>query len=98
LVERLPYKGKQYYAGSTQEAANRKLLEIVGTGNSNGPHSIKDAVKEYLDSIEGIQSSDSVNTKRRTYNRVMRSSPRSGGWGCIKPGSCPLPKTGCRSV
>jgi hypothetical protein len=49
------YKGKQYYAGSTPEAANRKLLEIVGIGNSDGRHSIKDAVKEYLDSIEGAQ-------------------------------------------
>jgi hypothetical protein len=51
------FKGKQYYAGSTREAATQKLLEIVGTANSNGPHSIKDAVREYLASIEGVQSS-----------------------------------------
>jgi integrase len=69
------YKGKQYYAGSTQEAANRKLLEIVETGNSDGPHSIKDAIKEYLDSIEGVQSPDSIVTKRRTYNRVFAELP-----------------------
>ena len=69
------FRGRQYYAGSTQEKANRKLLEIVGTGNSDGPHSIKDAVKEYLDSIEGVQSPDSVVTKRRTYNRVFADLP-----------------------
>jgi len=69
------YKGRQYYAGTTQEKADRKLLEIVETGNSDGPHSIKDAVKEFLDSIEGIQSPDSVVTKRRTYNRVFAQLP-----------------------
>ena len=72
------YKGKQYYAGSTREAATQKLLEIVGTANADGPHSIKDAVKEYLASIEGIQSPDSVISKRRTYKRVAPSC-----------GSCP---------
>ena len=69
------FRGRQYYAGSTQEKANRKLLEIVGTGNSDGPHSIKDAVKEYLGTIEGIQSPDSVVTKRRTYGRVFAQLP-----------------------
>jgi site-specific recombinase XerD len=69
------YRGKQYYAGSTREAATQKLFEVVGTGNSDGPHSIKDAVKEYLDSIEGVQSPDSVVTKRRTYNRVFEALP-----------------------
>jgi integrase len=69
------FKGRQYYAGSTQEAANRKLLEIVETGNSSGPHSIKDAIREYIDSIEGIQSPDSIQTKRRTYGRVFGQLP-----------------------
>jgi len=80
------YKGKQYYAGSTPEAANRKLLEIVETGNSSGPHSIKDAIKEYLDSIEGVQSPDSIVTKRRTYNRVFAAPPEvSGPLATAKP-------------
>jgi hypothetical protein len=70
------YKGKQYYAGSTREAATQKLLEIVGTANADGPHSIKDAVKGYLDSIEGVQSPDSVISKRRTYKRVFALLPQ----------------------
>ncbi len=69
------YRGKQYYAGSTREAATQKLLEVVGTANADGPHSIKDAIKEYLRSIEGVQSPDSVSTKRRTYTRVFADLP-----------------------
>jgi hypothetical protein len=69
------YRGRQYYAGSTWEAANQRIHNIVGAGKSEGPHSIKDAVKEYLDSIEGIQSPDSIKTKRQTYDRVFGQLP-----------------------
>lgn len=72
------FRGRQYYAGSTPEKATRKLLEIVGTGNSEGPHSMKDAVKEYLASIEEVQSQDSVNTKRRTCDHVFGQEEEHG--------------------
>ena len=65
------FKTKQYYVGSTLDRAQVKLEQIVSIGGTPSQACLVNLVGEYLDSINGTQSPDTVYGKAVAYKRLF---------------------------
>lgn len=64
------YEGKQKYAGKTLEKAEAKLREITGLAPS-GDTDLVALIGQYLDSLVGTQSPDTIYGKAGCYKRML---------------------------
>jgi len=64
------FKGKQHYAGKTLEKAQAKLREVTGLAPT-GDCDLVALVGQYLDSLVGTQSPDTVYGKAGSYKRML---------------------------
>ncbi len=64
------FQGKQKYAGKTLEKAQAKLREVTGLAPS-GDTDLVALVGQYLDSLVGTQSSDTIYGKAGSYKRLL---------------------------
>lgn len=64
------FQGKRHYGGKTLEKAEAKLREVTGLAPS-GDTDLVALVGQYLDSLVGSQSPDTIYGKAGTYKRLL---------------------------
>ena len=75
------FRGKQHYGGKTLEQAQTKLKEVTGIGIIDQTCVVR-LVGEYLDSLVGTQSPDTIYGKATSYKQLLaflsKRKPKNG--------------------